>query len=720
MRSTGRSSAWPSKTSTSRRPRLSGMAISWTHVTPRDAARPAARSWASWITRPGSDSKYHSCAMAFASPRRRPVASPASSRSTPSSPSTVAAPSAAVFTTLTYPSARTNRTGRWGASASSSARVGSLGSDHIVSSNPWASAGSEPGCARIFSSAFSLVRAPERSRPAMAIPVPDRWTWASTKPGTIVVPGSSTVRSAGGGAPIPTRSTCRSSTRTHSPSGGKVMVRTRVARYRVFTRRGDSTGGSRAGGTKPLDAGTGLEEIGLRPRQAQAQRVEGGVEPIEGLFGAPERRGRDQVVVSPPEEWMPAESIVDRCQDGVGHHRGPGRTDREPRVPLAPPPVEEVGRGPGGSRRCAETTQRAEQRSRTHARVEIGDVGAEDHRAGQRPGQPPRLPESRPQRLEPPRWPRPQGPVRQHRGRQPWLNGLRDRSGQAVPPGFVPLGQERHAPTAAPGFRLPTGADSIDANRQRSLPRPGGGAADGVSTPAGAARLSPGRGVLSSPGRAGQLAEEDRLGHAALAEVLEQEALVGPVGATVGVLHTDEEDGGVGEPVGELLDEGGRTAGPDLHRVGPPPLAERPACGLEHRPLGLHREGPRRGPRRHRHPGAPRRVRFEVAHQRGHGPAGVLARGQPEADLGPGRGDQHVPGLADPRRVDPQHRHGWTGPQPLGQPAVSDRLNAVEDPGLLPELGLGQVEGIGGPAAGAVDRHLPSVVMGGGGPPAQG
>src|SRR5436190_14658028 len=54
-------------------------------------------------------------------------------------------------------------------------------------------------------------------------------------PGRIVVSGRSTTRWAAGGSPIPTRSMCRSSTRSHSPTGGCPRVYTRRARYRVFT-----------------------------------------------------------------------------------------------------------------------------------------------------------------------------------------------------------------------------------------------------------------------------------------------------------------------------------------------------------------------------------------------------------------------------------------------------------------------------------------------------
>ena len=65
-----------------------------------------------------------------------------------------------------------------------------------------------------------------RERAAVAV----RWTWLSMNPGTIVVPGRSIVSSASGGSPVPTRWTCRSSTRIHSPIVGWDSVTTREAR----------------------------------------------------------------------------------------------------------------------------------------------------------------------------------------------------------------------------------------------------------------------------------------------------------------------------------------------------------------------------------------------------------------------------------------------------------------------------------------------------------
>ena len=47
-----------------------------------------------------------------------------------------------------------------------------------------------------------------------------RCTWVSMNPGRIVAPGRSTTRSASGGSPVPTRWTCRPSTRIHSPVAG--------------------------------------------------------------------------------------------------------------------------------------------------------------------------------------------------------------------------------------------------------------------------------------------------------------------------------------------------------------------------------------------------------------------------------------------------------------------------------------------------------------------
>lgn len=58
---------------------------------------------------------------------------------------------------------------------------------------------------RASASSSSFERAATTSRFREESPVPVRWTWLSTKPGRTVVPGRSTVRSAAGGSPLPTR-----------------------------------------------------------------------------------------------------------------------------------------------------------------------------------------------------------------------------------------------------------------------------------------------------------------------------------------------------------------------------------------------------------------------------------------------------------------------------------------------------------------------------------
>ena len=69
----------------------------------------------------------------------------------------------------------------------------------------------------------------------------------------------------------------------------------------------------------------------------------------------------------------------------------------------------------------------------------------------------------------------------------------------------------------------------------------------------------------------GEVAEEEGLGQADLRELAEVQALVGAVGAGVGVLDAGDQDGRVGEAVGELLDERDRPTDPDVDRIGAVP-----------------------------------------------------------------------------------------------------------------------------------------------------
>jgi hypothetical protein len=225
--STGNRVRWPRSTSRSAR----SSDISWTAVTPRDAASPAACSWNPSIRCVSYERSTHAVARWFASFVRRPVGRRSGSSSTPSASARSIAASVDELTTEMWPSARVATTGE-DVIASRSWAVGSSWASHRDSSNPstWTTAASSAARARISARSSSFEVASRTSAFARDRPVVVRWTWLSMKPGTIVVPGRSIVSSASGGSPMPTRCTWRSSTRIHPPIGGWERVTTREAR----------------------------------------------------------------------------------------------------------------------------------------------------------------------------------------------------------------------------------------------------------------------------------------------------------------------------------------------------------------------------------------------------------------------------------------------------------------------------------------------------------
>ena len=204
--STGSCGRCVSRTSTSRIPRSSGMAISCTHVTPREAATPAAWSWYSSMRLSERLAWNQRWTAALASRRSTPVGHPLESRSTPSISSARDAEMAAALARETWPSARTTITGA-GAAASSSSIEGTSGLSHRDSSKPCSNTASSlsAAAARMVSRSCRADVTSPRSGPACVIPVPVRCTCASTNPGMMVVPGTSTIRSAPGGSPEPIR-----------------------------------------------------------------------------------------------------------------------------------------------------------------------------------------------------------------------------------------------------------------------------------------------------------------------------------------------------------------------------------------------------------------------------------------------------------------------------------------------------------------------------------
>ena len=229
--STGSRARWARNTVRSRSPASVGIDISWTEVTPRDAARAAALSCSSWISWSDNASRVHRARRCIASCVTLPSGEPLGSRRVPGSSHTSDARRAAEFASARWKSVLLITSGR-SVTASSSASDGKSGASQRLSSNPCSSTRPLPSPARAAarSSSSARERAAATASSADESPVLVRWTCVSMNPGTSVAPGSSTVRSAAGGSPLPTRCTWRPSTRIHSPVAGCESVWTRAAR----------------------------------------------------------------------------------------------------------------------------------------------------------------------------------------------------------------------------------------------------------------------------------------------------------------------------------------------------------------------------------------------------------------------------------------------------------------------------------------------------------
>jgi hypothetical protein len=70
--------------------------------------------------------------------------------------------------------------------------------------------------------------------------------------------------------------------------------------------------------------------------------------------------------------------------------------------------------------------------------------------------------------------------------------------------------------------------------------------------------------------------------------------------------------------------------------------------------------------------------------------------------------------------IDPDDRDRGARPEPLGEAAGADQLHPRQQPGVGPQLFLGQVERIGRAADQARDRHVAALVVQGRQQPAQG
>lgn len=96
------------------------------------------------------------------------------------------------------------------------------------------------------------------------------------------------------------------------------------------------------------------------------------------------------------------------------------------------------------------------------------------------------------------------------------------------------------------------------------------------------------------------------------------------------------------------------------------------------------------------HARAPRRVRLQVRLEQLGRLGRVDARRDPQADQGAGARLDRRGGADDRRAVDAEDRHGRAGPEAVGDRALADQLDAVQDLGVRPELLLVVLEAVPG------------------------
>ena len=251
------------------------------------------------------------------------------------------------------------------------------------------------------------------------------------------------------------------------------------------------------------------------------------------------------------------------------------------------------------------------------------------------------------------------------------------------------VGVDRHRETAIAArplaHRVGHGTQSRAVGRARSHRRP---AADGVRTAQ----------------RVAEVAQQQRLGEHDLLELGEVQALVGAVGARVGVLDAGDQHAGLREGLEELGDERDRAA--HAHVDGcraVPGLGERRARSVVRRSAGVDLRGLAGVDDGRGEGGAPGDVLLQVGLQALDGVGRGVAGGDAEADAAARGGDEGVGGAVDLGGVEAGDRQGGLGPQPLDDAAVADPLDALGGAGLRAQPGLGVVD-VGGRAGEAGPR----------------
>jgi len=140
--------------------------------------------------------------------------------------------------------------------------------------------------------------------------------------------------------------------------------------------------------------------------------------------------------------------------------------------------------------------------------------------------------------------------------------------------------------------------------------------------------------------------------------------------------------------------------------------------GTPHASAKAHRAAAAAGPPAGAEYGAA--VRLQVRGERVEGGRRVVTGRHPHAHFGPCDGDQRVGRLGHRRSVDAHDGDRRPGPQPCGQAAGADQVDAVEQAGVGAQLLFGQVRpgGLGADQAG--HRDVAVGVVQGGQQPAQG
>ncbi|MFN8076251.1 MAG: EAL domain-containing protein [Kineosporiaceae bacterium] len=231
----------------------------------------------------------------------------------------------------------------------------------------------------------------------------------------------------------------------------------------------------------------------------------------------------------------------------------------------------------------------------------------------------------------------------------------------------------------------------------RGHPAAGGGRPRAPRPPADSRGAPPLRSSGAGGGRRPQPAQEQSLGQDRPPRVVQMQGLVGAVRAGVRVLHARDQHRRIGEDAMQRGDERDRPAHAHVHHPGAVPRVGKAGHGeVVDDAAALALETPARLPRLDPDPRAPRRVRRHVTFQGRLGGVRVPPGGDPHGVGDAHRRQQRVGRRGHRGHVHPRDRQGRTGPQPRGERAGAQQLDAVEHPRVGAQVGLGVVHvGVG-------------------------